>query len=204
MHGILYKISSPTILKSSQTERRVLLHCLHRKAKSCSIFRNRARKRIPARRTESARADLAKRLASSYARRSKSRKPILQSRLYSAARKKRISTSHSPTRVTCNWACGLCYRWRTPNHPCGRQDWPSLTPASGSAIASRSAFRRRQDFAYGDTFPHEADMDQLNGVDFRKGCFIGQEVVSRMQHKTVVRTRVPVAFGGTRRKKAPK
>ncbi len=54
-----------------------------------------------------------------------------------------------------------------------------------------------RDFAYGDTFPHEADMDQLGGVDFAKGCFIGQEVVSRMQHKTAVRTRVvPVAFDG--------
>lgn len=56
-----------------------------------------------------------------------------------------------------------------------------------------------RDFAYGDTFPHEADMDQLGGVDFKKGCFIGQEVVSRMQHKTAVRTRVvPVAFEGNR------
>jgi folate-binding protein YgfZ len=35
------------------------------------------------------------------------------------------------------------------------------------------------DFVYGDTFPHEADMDQLNGVDFDKGCYVGQEVVSR-------------------------
>jgi folate-binding protein YgfZ len=53
------------------------------------------------------------------------------------------------------------------------------------------------DFAYGDAFPHEADMDQLHGVDFQKGCFIGQEVVSRMEHRGTTRTRVvPVAFGG--------
>lgn len=52
-----------------------------------------------------------------------------------------------------------------------------------------------QDFVYGDTFPHEADMDQLNGVDFEKGCFIGQEVVSRMQHRGIARTRVvPIAY----------
>ena len=56
-----------------------------------------------------------------------------------------------------------------------------------------------KDFVYGDAFPHEADMDQLSGVDFKKGCFVGQEVVSRMQHKTVVRTRVvPIAFDGDR------
>jgi tRNA-modifying protein YgfZ len=54
------------------------------------------------------------------------------------------------------------------------------------------------DFVYGDAFPHEADMDQLHGVDFQKGCFIGQEVVSRMEHRNSARTRVvPIAFGGT-------
>ena len=53
------------------------------------------------------------------------------------------------------------------------------------------------DFAYGDAFPHEADMDQLHGVDFDKGCFVGQEVVSRMEHRGSARTRVvPVTFDG--------
>ncbi len=53
------------------------------------------------------------------------------------------------------------------------------------------------DFTYGDAFPHEADMDQLNGVDFDKGCFVGQEVVSRMEHRGNARSRiVPVAYEG--------
>jgi folate-binding protein YgfZ len=52
------------------------------------------------------------------------------------------------------------------------------------------------DFAYGDTFPHEADMDQLGGVDFDKGCYVGQEVVSRVQHRASARSRVvPVVYG---------
>jgi len=51
------------------------------------------------------------------------------------------------------------------------------------------------DFAYGDTFPHDAAMDQLHGVDFRKGCFIGQEVVSRMQHRGTARRRPVVVRG---------
>ena len=52
-----------------------------------------------------------------------------------------------------------------------------------------------RDFVYGDAFPHEADMDQLAGVDFDKGCYVGQEVVSRMQHRGSARTRiVPVSF----------
>jgi tRNA-modifying protein YgfZ len=53
------------------------------------------------------------------------------------------------------------------------------------------------DFIYGDAFPHETDMDQLHGVDFDKGCFIGQEVVSRMEHRGLARNRiVPVAYEG--------
>jgi tRNA-modifying protein YgfZ len=55
--------------------------------------------------------------------------------------------------------------------------------------------RGGEDFAYLDTFPHEADMDQLNGVDFDKGCYVGQEVVSRVEHRGSARNRiVPLAF----------
>ncbi len=45
------------------------------------------------------------------------------------------------------------------------------------------------DFMYNDAFPHETNMDRLNGVDFDKGCYVGQEVVSRMQHRGTARTR---------------
>lgn len=52
-----------------------------------------------------------------------------------------------------------------------------------------------RDFAFGDAFPHEALMDQLGGIDFRKGCYVGQEVVSRMQHRGTARTRIlPVVY----------
>lgn len=46
------------------------------------------------------------------------------------------------------------------------------------------------DFAYGDAYPHEANMDRLAGLDFKKGCYVGQEIVSRMQHRTTVKKRV--------------
>ncbi len=52
-----------------------------------------------------------------------------------------------------------------------------------------------KDYAFGDTFPHEACFDLLNGVDFHKGCFVGQEVVSRMQHRGTARTRVVAVMG---------
>jgi folate-binding protein YgfZ len=55
------------------------------------------------------------------------------------------------------------------------------------------------DFAYGDAFPHEANMDRLHGVDFDKGCYVGQEVVSRMHHRGTARTRtVRVTLIGAR------
>ena len=54
-----------------------------------------------------------------------------------------------------------------------------------------------RDYAFGDAFPHEALFDQLNGVDFDKGCFVGQEVVSRMEHRGTARKRiVPVDGDG--------
>ena len=47
-----------------------------------------------------------------------------------------------------------------------------------------------KDYSFGDAFPHEALFDQLSGVSFSKGCFIGQEVVSRMQHRGTARKRI--------------
>lgn len=35
-----------------------------------------------------------------------------------------------------------------------------------------------------DTYILEAGFERLNGVDFRKGCYVGQEVTARMKHKT--------------------
>jgi folate-binding protein YgfZ len=53
------------------------------------------------------------------------------------------------------------------------------------------------DFSYGDAFPHETNMDQFGGVDFDKGCYVGQEVVSRIEHRGTARTRVvPVSYEG--------
>ena len=45
------------------------------------------------------------------------------------------------------------------------------------------------DFAYGEVFPHDADMDALGGIAFDKGCYVGQEVVSRMEHRGTARRR---------------
>ncbi|WP_299691231.1 folate-binding protein [uncultured Tateyamaria sp.] len=38
-----------------------------------------------------------------------------------------------------------------------------------------------------DSYILEAGFEALDGVDFRKGCYVGQEVTARMKHKTTLR-----------------
>jgi tRNA-modifying protein YgfZ len=53
------------------------------------------------------------------------------------------------------------------------------------------------DIGSGEMFVHEANLDQLNGVSFTKGCYVGQEVVSRVHHRHTARKRIlPVRFHG--------
>ncbi|MHC1549586.1 CAF17-like 4Fe-4S cluster assembly/insertion protein YgfZ [Phyllobacterium sp. K27] len=61
--------------------------------------------------------------------------------------------------------------------------WTRLRIAHGVAEAPI-------DYTPGDAFPHDINFDQINGVSFKKGCFIGQEVVSRMQHRGTARRRI--------------
>jgi len=46
------------------------------------------------------------------------------------------------------------------------------------------------DFALGDVFAHDINLDQIGGVSFNKGCYIGQEVVSRMQYRGTPKRRL--------------
>ncbi len=46
------------------------------------------------------------------------------------------------------------------------------------------------DIGSSQRFPHECNLDMTNGVDFSKGCYVGQEVVSRMHHKQAARKRI--------------
>lgn len=87
--------------------------------------------------------------------------------------------------------------WRTIVRP---DDAPQAAASLGATLADPSAYEAHRiacgtprgglDFSYGDAFPHETNMDRLHGVDFGKGCYVGQEVVSRMQHRGTARTRV--------------
>jgi folate-binding protein YgfZ len=86
----------------------------------------------------------------------------------------------------------------------GRRVIATTADAAVWAAADERFARRRisagvaelgPDFAPDSVFPHDIGMDFLGGVDFRKGCYIGQEVVSRMQHRGTARRR-PVIVAG--------
>jgi len=52
-----------------------------------------------------------------------------------------------------------------------------------------------KDYESGEVFAHDACIDQLGGVDFHKGCYVGQEVVSRMHHRGTARKRFVAVRG---------
>ncbi|RYG96406.1 MAG: folate-binding protein [Alphaproteobacteria bacterium] len=71
-------------------------------------------------------------------------------------------------------------------------------PADHRYAARRISFglpEQGPDFAADTTFPHDIGMDLLDGIDFVKGCYVGQEVVSRMKHRGTARRR-PVIVSG--------
>ena len=59
-------------------------------------------------------------------------------------------------------------------------DWDAIRVAHVIPEAGR-------DLIVNDTYPLEAGFERLQGVDFRKGCYVGQEVTARMKHKTELR-----------------
>jgi folate-binding protein YgfZ len=72
-----------------------------------------------------------------------------------------------------------------------------------SGEAAREASRLRLgvpgpgDWGADTTYPIEANFDLLNGIDFKKGCFVGQETTSRMKRRGQIKSRMlPIAFEG--------
>jgi folate-binding protein YgfZ len=75
-----------------------------------------------------------------------------------------------------------------PEADASAKDWNAYRITSGIAESGT-------DYALGDAFPHDVLLDQVGGVGFQKGCYVGQEVVSRMQHRGTARRRVLIAHG---------
>ncbi len=81
-----------------------------------------------------------------------------------------------------------------------------LAPPADAALADFAPYdvhRMRlgvpgpDDWGYDRSYPIEANFDLLNGIDFKKGCFVGQETTSRMKRRGTVKTRMAtIAFDG--------
>ena len=71
--------------------------------------------------------------------------------------------------------------WRAYDGRPGEQaDWDALRVAAGVPESGIELIPN-------ESFPLEVGFERLHGVDFRKGCYVGQEVTARMKHKTELR-----------------
>ncbi|MBO9589221.1 folate-binding protein [Devosia sp.] len=76
-------------------------------------------------------------------------------------------------------------------------DWPTDDTAYHTARIANGILHQGNDFPANDTFAHDIGMDILDGIDFVKGCYVGQEVVSRMKHRGTARRRPVIVSGIT-------
>ncbi|WIY53536.1 folate-binding protein [Devosia sp. YIM 151766] len=73
--------------------------------------------------------------------------------------------------------------------------WVEDDSAYHAARIAAGILHQGNDFPANDAFAHDLGMDLLEGIDFVKGCYVGQEVVSRMKHRGTARRR-PVIVSG--------
>jgi folate-binding protein YgfZ len=81
----------------------------------------------------------------------------------------------------------------------------SPSPDGGGSLDDYNAHRLAQgvpdvirDTLHDRVYPLEADYDLLHAIDFKKGCFVGQETTSRMHRRGTLKTRLlPLAFDGS-------
>lgn len=76
-----------------------------------------------------------------------------------------------------------------PHRSIGPRTTPGDTGAYHAARIAAGLPEQGVDFGPEEVFPADINMDLVGGVDFKKGCFIGQEVVSRMKRRGTARRR---------------
>lgn len=74
-------------------------------------------------------------------------------------------------------------------------DWVQSDDVYQAARIAAGIAHQGNDFPANDAFAHDIGLDILDGIDFAKGCYVGQEVVSRMKHRGTARRR-PVILSG--------
>jgi folate-binding protein YgfZ len=85
--------------------------------------------------------------------------------------------------------------WRVVAPADASAGWVQDDTAYQTARIAAGIAHQGNDFPANDTFAHDIGMDLADGIDFAKGCYVGQEVVSRMKHRGTARRR-PVIVSG--------
>ena len=115
-----------------------------------------------------------------------------------------VEIIHAPADVTAYWGGDPGIGLRDPRHP--DLGWRAYAPPQRASESGDYDLHRLKlgipesavDLLVGDSYVLEADFERLSGVDFRKGCYVGQEIVARMKFKTELRKGLrPVAVTGT-------
>ncbi len=76
-------------------------------------------------------------------------------------------------------------------------DWVADDAPYRAARIAAGVAEQGADFPANDAFAHDIGLDILDGIDFAKGCYVGQEVVSRMKHRGTARRRPVIVSGIT-------
>lgn len=91
-----------------------------------------------------------------------------------------------------------------PKRRIGARGIEADTSAYHAARIAAGIAEQGFDFGADEVFPADINMDLDGGVDFRKGCFVGQEVVSRMKRRGTARRRtLKVSVAGVVAARAP-
>jgi folate-binding protein YgfZ len=120
----------------------------------------------------------------------------------------KITISASPLTVTALWETDLAEGFLTDPRlgTLGLRGYDAALPGGAIEVTETDYQAHRLALGVPDpahdapsdtTYPIEANFDLLNGIDFRKGCFVGQETTSRMKRRGSIRTRMlPIRFDG--------
>jgi tRNA-modifying protein YgfZ len=100
-----------------------------------------------------------------------------------------VAIAPSTLKVRCGTGAAPDGALADPRH--AALGWRLYGQTGGDAVSDREAIRVAHcipetgvELVVNDTYILEAGFERLNGVDFKKGCYVGQEVTARMKHKT--------------------
>lgn len=123
------------------------------------------------------------------------------------------STSDKSLRSVAKDSLTWCYDHRAPHLGCRLLQWRNKPPILGEEVSEEQYHVRRimsgvaegpLEITKGSALPQQGNIDYMGGIDFRKGCYVGQELTIRTHHTGVVRKRIlPVQIYDSGREAKP-